>query len=71
MSNRIRTALILSAVAVPVLLVAQRRGEQNPFPGGTNPDGSLRPSPPLTRLFTQDAYTEYAILAPGTDQFRP
>jgi hypothetical protein len=70
MSNRIRTALILSAVAVPVLLVAQRRGEQNPFPGGTNPDGSLRPSPPLTRLFTQDAYTEYAILAPGTDQFR-
>jgi hypothetical protein len=70
MSKGIRTALIVAAVAVPVLLAAQRRSEQNPFPGGTNPDGSLRPAPPLTRLFTQDAYTEYAILAPGTDQFR-
>src|SRR5437667_1135419 len=70
MSNRFRIALIVSAVAVPLLLAAQRRGEQNPFPGGTNPDGSLRPAPPLTRLFTQDAYTEYAILAPGSDQFR-
>jgi hypothetical protein len=40
------------------------------FQGGTNPDGSLRPSPPLTRLFTQDAYTEYQILEPGTEQFR-
>jgi hypothetical protein len=70
MSKRFRNALIVSAVAVPLLLAAQRRGEQNPFPGGTNPDGSLRPAPPLTRLFTQDAYTEYAILAPGSDQFR-
>ena len=42
----------------------------NPFPGGTNPDGSLRPTAPLTRLFTQDGYTEYAILAPGSEQFR-
>jgi len=40
------------------------------FPGGTNPDGSLRPSAPLTRLFTQDAYTEYQILEPGSEQFR-
>jgi hypothetical protein len=40
------------------------------FPGGTNPDGSLRPTPPLTRLFTQDAYTEYQILEPGSEQFR-
>jgi len=40
------------------------------FPGGTNPDGSLRPSPPLTRLFTQDAYTEYSILEPGSEEFR-
>jgi hypothetical protein len=30
----------------------------------------LRPTPPLSRLFTQDAYTEYSILAPGTEQFR-
>src|SRR5258708_38516890 len=42
---------------------AQRgRGGDNPFPGGTNPDGSLRPTRPVTQLFTQDAYTEYAIL---------
>ena len=51
------------------VLIAQRKGD-NAFPGGTNPDGSLRPTAPLTRLFTQDAYTEYAILAPGSEQFR-
>ena len=34
-------------------------------------DGSLRPTAPLTRLFTQDAYTEYALLEPGShDDFR-
>jgi hypothetical protein len=33
-------------------------------------DGSLRPTPPVTRLFTQDAYTEYAILEPGSESFR-
>jgi len=48
----------------------QGRGANSPFPGGANPDGSLRPTPPVTRLFTQDAYTEYAILAPGSEQFR-
>lgn len=42
----------------------------NPFPGGTNPDGSLRPTPPVTRLFTQDAYTEYALLDPDSQSFR-
>jgi hypothetical protein len=47
-----------------------RRGGNGPFPGGTNPDGSLRPTPPVTRLWTQDAYTEYAILAPGSESFR-
>src|SRR6187397_1165553 len=36
----------------------------------TNPDGSLRPAAPLTRLFTQDAYTEYALLEPGSEEFR-
>jgi len=52
---------------VPVLLVAQRGG---PFPGGLNPDGSLRPSAPVSRLFSQDAYTEYALLEPGSEAFR-
>ena len=57
-------------IAVPAMLDAQRGRGDNPFPGGTNPDGSLRPTAPLTRLFTQDAYTEYAILEPGSESFR-
>ena len=60
--------MVLCAIAV-VALSAQRGGN-NPFPGGANPDGSLRPTAPLTRLFTQDAYTEYAILEPGSESFR-
>src|SRR4029077_10499039 len=63
-------AVLLAAPLVPALIVAQRGGQNNPFPGGTNPDGSLPPTAPLTRLFTQDAYTEYAILAPGSEEFR-
>src|SRR4029453_4732050 len=43
---------------------------RQPFPGGPNPDGSLRPSRPVTALFTQEAYTQYEILAPGSEQFR-
>ncbi len=48
----------------------QANRSTNPFPGGTNPDGSLRPTPPVSRLFTQDAYTEYSILEPGSESFR-
>src|SRR5215471_7650741 len=59
-------SISMRVLAIAALLVAQ----QNPFPGGTNPDGSLRPTPPVTRLFTQDAYTEYAILEPGSESFR-
>jgi hypothetical protein len=59
------------AAGIPTLLAAQQRGRaDNPFPGGANPDGSLRPTAPLTRLFTQDAYTEYEILKPGSEEFR-
>src|SRR5262249_50307798 len=70
--NRTRTiATAVGAVAMlPVLIAAQRGRADNPFPGGANPDGSLRPTAPLTRLFTQDAYTEYAILEPGSESFR-
>ena len=46
------------------------QAEAGSFPGGTNPDGSLRPTAPVTRLFTQDAYTEYALLEPGSEAFR-
>jgi hypothetical protein len=67
-------ALALAVAAVPSWINAeQRRGQPggaNPFPGGANPDGSLRPTPPVSRLFSQDAYTEYAILDPGSEQFR-
>jgi len=35
-----------------------------------NPDGSLKPGRPVTGYFTQDAYTEYALLEPGTEAFR-
>lgn len=59
----------VSVVGV-ALAAAQRGGPDSPFPGGTNPDGSLRPTPPVTRLFTQDAYTEYSILEPGSESFR-
>src|SRR5215472_15102197 len=59
-------SISMRVLAIAALLVAQ----QNPFPGGTNPDGSLRPTPPVARLFTQDAYTEYAILDPGSASFR-
>ncbi|HEV2985921.1 MAG TPA: hypothetical protein VGX46_16105 [Vicinamibacterales bacterium] len=69
---------VVYGFAIPLALVlgaleglAEQRGRSdNPFPGGTNPDGSLRPSAPVTRLFTQDAYTEYAILEPGSESFR-
>jgi hypothetical protein len=66
--------LAIAVAVIPSWMSAQqgggRKGGNNPFPGGTNEDGSLRPTAPVTRLFSQDAYTEYAILAPGTEQFR-
>ena len=67
-----KLAIAALLLLVPAWMTAQSgRGRGNsPFPGGTNPDGSLRPTPPVTGLFTQDAYTEYAILAPGSEQFR-
>jgi hypothetical protein len=51
-------------LAVPVVLTAGAAQQ------ATNPDGSLRPAQPLTRLFTQDAYTEYALLEPASQSFR-
>ncbi len=41
------------------------------FPGGQmNEDASLRPARANTGLFSQDAYTQYELLAPGTEAFR-
>ena len=67
---RCRQSLILCGLAIVPAILAAQRGTPSPFPGGTNAAGSLRPTPPVTRLFTQDAYTEYAILAPGSAAFR-
>lgn len=63
-------AVACAAVVGGAVVAQQRSAAPNPFPGGTSADGSLRPTPPLTRLFTQDAYTEYAILEPGSESFR-
>ena len=40
------------------------------FPAGPIRMARLRPSAPVSRLFTQDAYTEYALLEPGSASFR-
>jgi hypothetical protein len=73
MTRHSRTLAVLALVVFTPLWLGARqtgRGGGAQFPGGTNPDGSLRPSAPVTRLFTQDAYTEYALLEPGTASFR-
>jgi hypothetical protein len=68
-----RPRIILSILVLAITAAratAQRGGANRPFPGGENPDGSLRPTARLQRLFTQDAYTEYSLLEPGSEQFR-
>jgi hypothetical protein len=67
--SRLVAALIIFATGA-LSANAQRGGANSPFPGGENPDGSLRPAARLQRLFTQDAYTEYTLLEPGSEQFR-
>ena len=66
-----RVVLVVAVALAPVWIMAQQRGRRgdNPSAAGTNPE-PLRPAPPVTRLFTQDAYTEYALLEPGSEQFR-
>lgn len=58
----IRRILRGAVLVLPFCIAAQQ--------ANTNPDGSLRPAQPFSRLFTQDAYTEYSILEPGSEQFR-
>lgn len=65
--------IALAIVLIPAWMAGQRGGrggQNNPFPGGANPDGSLRPTAPVNRLFSQDSYTEYAMLSPETQSFR-
>src|SRR5438045_2817342 len=72
MPRLLRTPLLslILIAAVPSWTLAQRGGANSPFPGGENPDGSLKPSGRLQRLFSQDACTEYLLLEPGSEQFR-
>lgn len=63
-------AIVAVALAAAATRTGYSQGGQSQFPGGTNPDGSLRPSAPVRSLFTQDAYTEYALLEPGSESFR-
>jgi hypothetical protein len=63
-------AVLTTFLAASTWIAARQGRGGGQFPGGMNPDGSLRPTAPVSRLFTQDAYTEYAILEPGSQQFR-
>ena len=47
-----------------------RGGADNPFPAARTPTDRCGRRRRVTRLFTQDAYTEYAILEPGSEEFR-
>ena len=63
--TRITSVTLGLAVAAAIALTTVAAQQQ-----ATNPDGSLRPAAPVTQLFTQDAYTEYALLEPGSESFR-
>ena len=75
----IRRAAVVLGAAVTLCLLPRSgaqtpsprpAGTTSPFAGGTNSDGSLRPSPPLARLFAEEYYTEYSLLDPATGEFR-
>ena len=58
-------------VLLPVGLTAQGAGGQRGAGGGAiTSQEVIGPARPLTQLFTQDAYTEYALLEPGSESFR-
>jgi hypothetical protein len=64
-----KRALAVALLAI-IAVRAHAQRAPSPFPGGANADGSLKPTARNRQLFTQDAYTEYSLLEPGTDQFR-
>jgi hypothetical protein len=66
---RLTLVLACGVLTIGARALHAQRGN-SPFPGGENADGSLKPTGRLTRLFSQDAYTEYALLEPGSEQFR-
>ena len=50
-----RRFVLAACLAAAAGTLAAQRGGGGQFPGGTNPDGSLRPSRPVTAFFSQDA----------------
>ncbi len=68
--RRVAGAVVCGVAVWTAAGITSGQGRGGQFPGGTNPDGSLRPSAPVRGLFTQEAYTEYEILAPGSESFR-
>src|SRR5262245_19578086 len=83
MLRSLRPSIVVAValVGVPVWIAAQQAqppAQQPAAPqrggggggGNFNPDGSLRPSGRNSNLFTQGAYTEYALLEPGSASFR-
>ena len=70
----------LLALTAPALVIAQQQPPPAPSQGrggvtfgqagSLNPDGSLRPARAVTGLFSQNSYTEYSILEPGSASFR-
>jgi len=73
--------VVVALAGVPVWLIAQQaqapargqgqgRGNGQVVCGCNVADSSLVARGPVRGLFTQDAYTEYEILAPGSESFR-
>lgn len=66
------TILVLCLVTLGISLIVASQGTiaQQPRPAAPA-DDALRAAPPLTRLFAQDAYTEYGLLDdPNSNSFR-
>jgi hypothetical protein len=78
---RIRMIVVAASVLVcSALVLAQGQGARGQgqgaapqgtrFPGGTmSADGELMAAPPSSTSFSQEAYTQYEILEPGSEQF--
>jgi hypothetical protein len=64
-----KKALLLVGLAAGLAVVAVGGGGAQSLQS-FNPDGSLKPGRQVSGYFTQDAYTEYSILEPGSEAFR-
>jgi hypothetical protein len=67
MPSLTRRTAASAVLLIPGWLAGQQRGATNAAPAA---EPALLPAQPVTRFFTQDPYTEYSILEPGSEQFR-